>query len=144
MVADAAIARAAKLLGHQDNATELLARSRRYHMLFNKTSQFFQPKALNGTFYEPFDPLAWRWGFTEGGPWQYRFYVPHDVEGLKELYGGRLCERMREMFEAKDGPAFHVGGYDSVVHEMKEAQALFDQGFGFYAHNNQPVHHVLW
>jgi len=143
-VADAAISRAAESLGHKADAADLLARSKNYHLLFNKKSLFFQPKSHNGSFYEPFDPLAWRWGFTESGGWQYRFYVPHDVAGLSKLYGGALCSKIEEMLTTKTGPAFHVGGYWGPIHEQKEAEALFDKGFGYYAHSNQPVHHVLY
>merc|ERR1712050_379960 len=91
----------------------------------------------------PFDPLAWKNGFTESGGWQYRFYVPHDVDGLKELYKGSLCDCVESMLTHTSGPAFHVGGYGGVIHEMKEAAAI-QSDFGLYAHNNQPVHHVLW
>lgn len=143
-VADAAISRAAAVLDFREDNEILFNRSRKYPVLFNKTSLFFQPKDVNGSFYGPFDPLAWRWGFTEGGPWQYRFYVPHDVAGLQVLYDGQLCAKIKEMLTTTSGPAFHQGGYGGTIHEMKEAQALFDQGFGYYAHNNQPVHHVLW
>merc|ERR1711871_1526906 len=48
------------------------------------------------------------------------------------------------MVTTGSGPAFHAGGYSWIIHEQTEAQALFNQGFGYYAHNNQPVHHVLW
>jgi len=150
-VADAAIAHAAESLGYSDDATDLFARSRRYTTLFNKKSLFFQPKAPpkqllhpKGSFYEPFDPLAWGWGFTESGAWQYRFYVPHDVAGLSKLYGGDLCGKLEQMLTTQDGDAFHVGGYGYSIHEMTEAKQLFEKGFGYYAHNNQPVHHVLW
>merc|ERR1719384_2869694 len=40
-------------------------------------------------------------------------------------------------------PAFKVGGYGSVIHEMREAAATQPE-FGYYNHGNQPVHHVLW
>merc|ERR1719512_716369 len=47
------------------------------------------------------------------------------------------------MMHKTRGDLFHVGGYGSVIHEMREAKAI--QGdFGLYAHSNQPVHHVLW
>jgi len=36
---------------------------------------------------------------------------------------------------------FHVGTYGQVIHEMQEAAAT---GFGQYAHNNQPVHDILY
>ena len=37
--------------------------------------------------------------------------------------------------------AFHVGEYHTTIHEMTEMAAIH---FGQYAHNNQPVHHVLY
>merc|ERR1712224_87995 len=48
------------------------------------------------------------------------------------------------MLTTRTGDAYHAGGYSWIIHEQKEAKALFDRGFGYYAHNNQPVHHVLW
>jgi len=143
-VADAAIARAADALGYTDDHKNLFARSRQYTLLFNNASYFFQPKARNGSFYEIFDPLAWRYGFTESCGWHNRFFVPHDVEGLKKLYQGNLCASIAEMLTTSKGDAFHIGGYGRTIHEQEEAQVLFNHGFGFYAHNNQPVHHVLW
>mmetsp|Transcript_15833 Transcript_15833/g.42718 ORF Transcript_15833/g.42718 Transcript_15833/m.42718 type:complete len:760 (+) Transcript_15833:78-2357(+) len=142
-IADAVIARAAKLLGRDGDHDALLARSKRYGVLFNNDTLFFQPRNASGHFYAPFDPLAWRNGFTESGGWQYRFYVPHDVEGLKALYRGSLCDRIKAMLTHTSGPAFHVGGYGNVIHEMMEAAAI-QPNFGLYAHSNQPVHHILW
>merc|ERR1711920_237935 len=36
---------------------------------------------------------------------------------------------------------FQVGSYKTAIHEMREMRML---GMGQYAHNNQPVHHVLY
>eukprot|EP00927_Polykrikos_kofoidii_P028515 TRINITY_DN24889_c0_g1_i1.p1 TRINITY_DN24889_c0_g1~~TRINITY_DN24889_c0_g1_i1.p1 ORF type:complete len:758 (+),score=105.76 TRINITY_DN24889_c0_g1_i1:70-2343(+) len=142
-IADAAIARAADLLGRYDDRDVLWRRSRRYGVLFNNETLFFQPKDAFGHFYKPFDPLEWKNGFTESGGWQYRFYIPHDVDGLKDLYRGSLCHNIEALLKRTEGPAFHVGGYGTVIHEMSELEAI-QADFGLYAHNNQPVHHILW
>merc|ERR1712190_255627 len=102
-IADAAVARAAKLLGKDNDHDVLLARSKRYGVLFNNETRFFQPKTASGHFHTPFDPLAWKHGFTEAGAWQYRFYVPHDVDGLKELYRGSLCTTIESMLTHTSG-----------------------------------------
>merc|ERR1719410_2763957 len=115
----------------------------RYTELFNDQTMFFQPKDSQGHFSEGFDPIAWKNGFTEASAWQYRFDVPHDVEGLNKLFNGNLCGKIGEMMQKTSGEYFHVGGYGSVIHEMQEAQSL-QQEFGLYAHSNQPVHHILW
>jgi len=142
-LADAAISHAAELLGKEEDAKDLAARSKRYQSLFNGQTMFFQPKDSQGHFSGRFDPIAWKNGFTEASAWQYRFDVPHDVEGLNKLFNGNLCGKIGEMMKQTSGEYFHVGGYGSVIHEMREAQSL-QQEFGLYAHSNQPVHHILW
>jgi len=104
---------------------------------------FFQPKQASGEFEPAFDPIAWRNGFTEASAWQYRFDVPHDVDGLKLLFDGQLCGKIGEMMHKTSGEYFHTGGYGFVIHEMQEARAI-QKDFGMYAHSNQPVHHILW
>jgi len=138
-VADAAIARAAAILGETEDSMILRARSLRYPSLFNNDTLFFQSRE----FEKHFNPLEWGGGFTEAGGWQYRFYVPHDVDGLKALYGGTLCKHIQEMFEFRSGESFLVGTYYRVIHEMKEMADMNDE-FGLYAHSNQPVHDILW
>jgi len=142
-VSDAAIARAAGLLGMQEDEQMLRQRSKRFDVLFNNQTGFFQPKDGSGNYSRNFDPLAWGNGFTEAGAWQYRFYLPHDVHGLQKLYGGKLCDRIQEMFERRDWPAFHIGSYDQEIHEMWELTSIHHE-FGLYAHGNQPVHHILY
>lgn len=142
-VSDAAIARAAHALGKEDDEQVLSARSKRYNVLFNKDTKFFEPKDSEGRFPDDFNPLSWGNGFTEAGGWQYRFYLPFDVEGLKQLYDGKLCSTIRSMMSHKSGPAYDVGSYGTDIHEMQELRAIHKQ-FGLYAHGNQPVHHVLY
>ena len=52
----------------------------------------------DGTFRKPFDPTASGYGtdYTEGNAWQYSWYVPQDVAGLAQAYGGadRLLARL--------------------------------------------------
>jgi len=129
---DAAIARAAGILGKYDDEKVLTARSKRYDEIFNKDTQFFQPKDTKGRFWGRVDPGDTS-GFTEAGPWQYRFYLPHDVEGLQRLYNGTLCDTIKAMMTAD------VEAMDSRPPDLK-----FPETFGLYTHGNQPVHHILY
>ena len=57
----------------------LQARSRNWETLFDGETGHFRPKTFNGTFQTGFDEFAWGPGpgYTEAGPWQYRFEVPY-------------------------------------------------------------------
>jgi len=139
-VSDAAIARAAALMGKYQDEQTLRARSKRYGVMFNKRTKFFQLPMSDGKFPEYFDPLDWHDAFTEGSAWQYRFYLPHDVEGLQNLYDGQLCDDIKAMMHHTSGHAYTPRG---IIHEMEELGKIHSE-FGYYAHNNQPVHHVLY
>ena len=43
----------------------------------------------DGSWIEPFDPLAWGGVYTEGNAWQWLWSVQQDVPGLMELMGGK-------------------------------------------------------
>eukprot|EP00755_Sulcionema_specki_P022252 Sspe_Gene.76071::Locus_47525_Transcript_1_1_Confidence_1.000_Length_458::g.76071::m.76071 len=123
MMADWSAAQAAKKLGKMDDYAVLLARSQNYSKIFNNETGFFQRRWWNGEFLDKkwFDEFAWGGDYTEGGPWQYRFYVPHDPKGLAALYreaGLDMCEKIEEAMRMT--PAVHLGAYSKIVHEMSE------------------------
>jgi predicted alpha-1,2-mannosidase len=142
---DYAIAQAALKLGKTADAEELLARSANYSKIFNIDTAFFRSRVagVDGKFTEPFDEFGWGGDYTEGGPWQYRFYLPFDPVGLDALYaaaGKDMCEELESVHTQRTA-AFHIGGYSSEIHEMTE---MTDHCWGQYAHNNQPIHHQLY
>lgn len=97
-LADWSVAQLAGKLGQNEHADQLYHRSMQYKQLYDAEVGFLRPKLASGQFMEPFDPetengeLPWRNsggpGFVEGSAWQYTWFVPHDIEGLKQLMGG--------------------------------------------------------
>jgi predicted alpha-1,2-mannosidase len=142
MLADFSIAQAAAKLGFSADAAILEARSKNYSRLFEPSTAFMRGRDGSGNWTEPFDQFRWGSPYTEAGPWQYRFYVPWDTEGLRALYaqtGRDICDALDA---AQTMPSvYHIGAYDSVIHEQTEMAELC---WGQYEHNNQPVHHVLY
>ena len=140
-MADYSIAQAAKALGKQADYEALAGRSTWYAHLFDESTGFFRGRTNASQWTTPFDEFRWGSPYTEAGPWQYRFYAPHDAAGLAKLYNGTevLCQKLDE---AQTMPStFHIGSYPSEIHEMTEMGL---NCWGQYEHNNQPVHHVLW
>ena len=79
---------------------------------------------------------------------QYRFYVPHDPDGLADLYtkaGLDLCDVIVEAMtmESKVDAASSAynGGSGELIHEMRE---MISRCWGQYECNNQNSFHVLW
>ncbi len=105
-VADAALARLADSLGHREDAQLFRQRSLGYRHYYDKEYGTLRPINQDGTFLTPFDPRAGENftaapGFHEGSAWNYTFYVPHDVEGLVRLMGGRkrFVEKLQMVFD---------------------------------------------
>jgi putative alpha-1,2-mannosidase len=73
--------------------------------------------------------------------------VPHDLDGLAALIGGRdaLADKLARLFTTP--PRFDIGRYPEEIHEMTEmalARDVRGRNFGQYAHSNQPSHNILW
>ncbi len=156
---DYAIAQAAKVLGYDEDANILSQRASHYGKIFDPLTGLFRAKDITTeTFITPFDQFGWGFDYTEGGPWQYRFYVPYDVNGLRELYSkaypldeeqqkhavddtdDSLCMKLKEA-QTMEHSIAHVGGNDVEIKEMTE---FIESCWGQYAHNDQPSHHILY
>lgn len=105
-VADAALSLLADSLGHRDDAALFRERSRGYKNYYDQEYGTLRPITKDGKFLTPFNPEAGENfsaapGFHEGSAWNYTFYVPHDVEGLVRLMGGRrkFIDKLQMVFD---------------------------------------------
>ena len=104
--ADYAIAVLAKALGKEEDYKTFKKRSISYRKLYDKNYKLLRPRNPDGSFYEPFDPLAGanftkNVGFIEGNAYQYAFMAPHDVKGMIKLYGGKksFVNQLQNVFD---------------------------------------------
>lgn len=105
-LADFALSRFAESLGHKEDAQTFAKRSLGYKHYYCKEFGTLRPILPDGSFYTPFDPLQGlnfepAPGFHEGNAWNYTFYVPHDIDGLKRLMGGekKFAAKLRKVFD---------------------------------------------
>ena len=106
-IADWNLGQFAKALGKQQDYKKFEEQSFRYKEYFDKTEfGMIRPKLADGTFYADFDPTQGENfepspGFHEGNAWQYTFGVPHDIQGLIKLYGGkkRFVSTLQRVFD---------------------------------------------
>ena len=129
---DWCIAQLAKALGHEDDYKTFINRSQNFINVFDGSTKFFRGKRQDGNWESPFDPFAIGRSYTEATAWQYRFFAPHDVYGLTQLFGGE------EMFTAGLDSLFSVSS--EVVGDLVDVTGLIGQ----YAHGNEPSHHMAY
>lgn len=136
---DWCIAVVAEALGKNELIPEYMRRSKNYANLFDKETGFMRGRDTEGKMAEDFDPVKWGGEYTEGSAWQSTFAVPHDVEGLAELYGGKeqFFKKLDEFFER--APEYRCTGYGIEIHEMTEFAAV---DYGQCAISNQPSFHI--
>jgi predicted alpha-1,2-mannosidase len=113
-----------------------MKRSRAYQKVFDPEHQLMNGKDSRGSYRRPFDPFFSSYDesdFIEGNSWQYSFFVPHDVNGLIELYGNAdaLVAKLDELF--------------TLNTSNLESKPLDITGLiGEYAHGNEPSHHIAY
>jgi predicted alpha-1,2-mannosidase len=129
---DWCIAQMAQLLNKKEDYQYFMERSQYWKNLFNWDNKFIQPKK-NGGWDKPFDPKEVNNNFTEANAWQYTFFVPQDIQGMIEAYGGE------EKFEAKLDEMFNSVSETSGRHQVDITGLI-----GQYAHGNEPSHHVAY
>ena len=133
---DWTIAQMARAMGKREIAAEFGKRAANWKNAFDPATGFMRARKRDGSFREPFDPTASGYGtdYTEGNAWQYSWYVPQDVAGLATAHGGtdKLLERLDAVFDAKVDP--------KIFEHMEDITGLI----GWYAHGNEPSHHVAY
>lgn len=133
---DWCIAQMAKMLGKEPDYEHYMQRSMAYKHLFDKNTGFMRAKSIDGKWLEPFEPLLpehQKGSYVEGNAWQWTFFVPHDPEGLIELYGGN------DNFINKLDSLFTIVDPDHArATSVQDMSGLIGQ----YAHGNEPSHHI--
>lgn len=129
---DWAIAQMAKAMGKEEVYKTYIARSQNYMNVFDGKSKFFRGKRMDGNWDTAFNPFEVGRDYTEATAWQYRFFVPHDVNGMIQLFGGQ------DKFSACLDSLYTV---TSVIDgHLSDITGLIGQ----YVHGNEPSHHMAY
>lgn len=116
---DWTLAQLAKKLNHQEDYSYFLTRSQNYQNIFDKTAGWMRPKNVNGEWLVNFDPYKYENGFIESNGAQSTWFVPHDIDGLAVLMGGKekAAEKLNSQFETAQKLKFTSGtSHDAELH----------------------------
>ncbi len=88
---DFALMNFATAMGDTASATRLEARRHGWQKLWDPASGFLRARKADGALANTaaIDPASWQGEYAEADAWQSLFAVPHDVEGLAAVLGGK-------------------------------------------------------
>lgn len=129
---DHALALLAKKLGKDDDHKMFLARARNYANVFDPSTGFMRGRTADGAWISPFDPREpyYNYMMKEASGWQNLWLVPHDIQGLIDLLGGR------EQFTAK------LDEFFTTPYRPKGIARDVTGMIGLYCQGNQPDQHA--
>lgn len=134
---DWTIAQLALGLKRMDIYEEFFKRSENYLNVFDPNSGFMRAKMSSEKFIEKFDPLeTHQAGYIEGNAWNYSLYVPHQVESMIQLMGGkkRFASHLDSLFTMQLADKY-----------FEHTEDITREGImGSYVHGNEPSHHVIY
>lgn len=122
-------------LGEIEQAKKYASFAKAYQIYYDAETGFMRGVDSKGEWRTPFNPSASNHrkdDYCEGNAWQWTWFVPHDVDGLMRLMGGRkqFASKLDALFNADSSLAGDVVSAD--------ISGLIGQ----YAHGNEPSHHV--
>lgn len=122
---DWCISQLAEALGKKDDAKSFQEKGQVYHNIFDKEKGWFRPRNADGTWQDwPENARLKEWyGCIEANAYQQGWFVPHDVQGMVELMGGK----------------------EKVIADLTDFFAKTPSSMlwnEYYNHANEPVHFV--
>ncbi|MFH6999357.1 GH92 family glycosyl hydrolase [Flavobacterium sp. FlaQc-57] len=126
---DHALSLLAKELQDTEHYNDLVARSKNYVNVFDKSTTFMRGRLGNGAWVTPFNEELpyFKYMYREANAWHLSFYVPHDMQGLVNLYGASKFEDKLDLFFTKKwNPNYAFANLSGFI--------------GQYCHGNQPDH----
>ncbi len=134
---DWCIAQIAKMNQNDSIVQVFQKRAKNYERYFDTETGFMRGKNEDGSWVSPFNPKYSSHessSYVEGNAWQWTWFVPHDVDGLINLYGSK------EKFTQKLDTLFTT----SSEIEGEDASGDITGLIGQYAHGNEPSHHIAY
>lgn len=132
---DWCISRIAAVAGDTVAENTFLHRAQSYVNVYDSATGFMRPRLSNGSFRADFDPMDTHGqGFIEGNAWNYGLYVPHCIEHMVDMMGGKV--RFRNLLDS----LFSMTIADRYIEKHEDITR--DGIIGAYVHGNEPGHHI--
>ncbi|MBI9041480.1 GH92 family glycosyl hydrolase [Lutibacter sp.] len=132
---DWCIAQIAKKAENTPVYNTYLNRSKNYKNVYDDGIGYMRPKLSDGTWRKEFDPIDTHGqGFIEGNALNYGLYVPHEIDNMIELMGGK------DKFSEHLDYIFNTEIEDKYIEKNEDITR--DGIIGNYVQGNEPGHHI--
>jgi len=132
---DWCIAQIAEKAGNDEVYNTYINRSKNYKNVYDEEIGYMRPKLSDGTWRKEFDPIDTHGqGFIEGNALNYGLYVPHEIDNMISLMGGK------DKFSAHLDYIFTTEIEDKYIEKNEDITR--DGIIGNYVHGNEPGHHM--
>jgi predicted alpha-1,2-mannosidase len=132
---DWCIAQIAEKAGEKQAYTDYINRSKNYVNVYDAEIGYMRPKLANGEWRAEFDPIDTHGqGFIEGNAWNYGLYVPHEIDNMIFMMGGKdnFSDHLDKIFTTEIEEKYIA----------KNEDITRDGIIGNYIHGNEPGHHM--
>lgn len=134
---DWCIAQIAQKANNSSAYNEFINRSENYLNVYDKSIGYMRPKLADGNWRKEFDPLDTHGqGFIEGNAWNYGLYVPHEIDKMISMMGGK------DAFSTHLDKIFNTPIEDKYIEHNEDITR--DGIIGNYVHGNEPGHHIAY
>ena len=136
---DYGLAQMAKKMGKSIDYDLFMKRAQNYRNIWNADIGWMWNRTLEGKWAEPVDILRYDNGWSEGNAAEYTWFVPHDVQGLITLMGGReaFTSKLNGSFEKAQQHDF-VSGKSHDNETQKHLREVYIN------YGNQPCMQTPW
>ena len=139
---DYAMAQFAKKLGKMDDYAMFLKRAHNYANVFDKSIGFVRGRTADGKWISPFDPGEPYYNFMmkEASGWSTLWLVPHDVQGLMNLLGGRAAfnAKLDQFFSTPYDPKGICRDCTGLIGQYVQGNQPDQQAAYYYNWSGQP------
>ncbi|UGU15651.1 GH92 family glycosyl hydrolase [Sinomicrobium kalidii] len=127
---DWTLAQLAKKLKYTEDYDYFMKRAANYKNVFNKKAGWMAPREVNGKWKTGFDPYQYENGFVESNAAQSTWFVPHDLEGLAALMGGKekVVEKLNDQFRSARELGFTSGNSHQVERHPEYSRIPINYG----------------
>jgi len=132
---DWCISQIAKKAGNEQSFLAYQKRSKNYLNVYDPEIGYMRPKLSDGTWRPEFSPIDTEGqGFIEGNAWNYGLYVPHEIDNMISMMGGK------DKFSAHLDMIFNTPIEDKFIEKNEDITR--DGIIGNYVQGNEPGHHM--